>query len=156
MQNNIRKPKLTVSDGLYRLDHPDSDIFLSRPVRTTSVRTLGDYIRHMQEVGNESDKSCFACQSEQSCQSNDCSGSHHATCCCTASDEQSCDKSCGKSSDNNCTDSFSDNLNYVHPNTINTNTVGTEKISPSPWPCVVVGAEGDSESDDKSVPCSNH
>lgn len=154
MQNNNRDPKLTMSDGLYRFDHPDSDIFLPRPVRTTSVRTLGDYIRHMQEIGNKSDQSCFACQpnqSEQSCKPDDCAGSHHATCCCATSNEQSCNKSCGEPSDNDCINSFSDNLNDTNPA-----SVATEKVNPSPWPCIVVGAEGNSESDDKSIPFSEH
>ena len=48
MPDKRPEPKLKLSDGLYRLDHPDSDIFLPKPVRESSVeRSLGDYINNL-------------------------------------------------------------------------------------------------------------
>jgi len=69
MPNSKPNPNPELSDGLYRLDHPDSDIFLPRPIRTSSVATLGDYIQHLREVDNQSnqcDKPCIACQPSES------------------------------------------------------------------------------------------
>lgn len=132
MQGNVGKPKLTVSDGLYRLDHPDSDLFLPGSVWATSVRTLGDYIRHLQEVDEQSDKSNQSSEPNKSCQSdkqhcsctNDCSGSQHA--------KQSCDEPCNQS------------CSYCGANATNTTdhasrtTEGNESEVLG-WPCVVVG-----------------
>ena len=80
MQDNVRDPKLTMSDGLYRFDHPDSDIFLPRPIRKSSVATLGDYIQQLREVSNKPNECDKSCQSDKSCESNqrDCGGSQHA------------------------------------------------------------------------------
>ena len=153
MQNNIRNPKLTMSDGLYRLDHPDSDIFLPRPVRTDSVRTLGDYIRHMQEVPeqpNESDKSSESQQSSEP----DCGGAHHDNPnyqhVCPNNPLRTCN--CGSGCADN--DGFADNINYTH---ISTGTSEGDESKVRGWPCVVIGAEGRrSSAKEQSVSGSQH
>jgi len=148
MQNDHRNPKLAMSDGLYRFDHPDSDIFLPRPVRPTSIRTLGDYIGYLRKNDEQSNKPCFACEPNQSEQSDcasscDCSGAHHAKC-----DEQSGSESSAKSNDG-----FADNLQYTN----NTST-SSDKAKVRGYPCVVVGAdcEARDEAESKSVPFSEH
>ena len=49
-------------DGLYRLDHPDSDLFLSRPVRATDMDRMDDHGRLMREIADKSNKPNVASQ----------------------------------------------------------------------------------------------
>lgn len=57
MSDKRSDPKLKLSDGVYRFDHPDSDIFLPEPVREPSVeRSLGDYINNLRKKLVESYK----------------------------------------------------------------------------------------------------
>ena len=138
MQNNIGKPKLTMSDGLYRLDHPDSDLFMPGSVWAADIRTLGDYIRHLQEVPEQPDESNKSSESNQPDFTSDADTIVYtaATCVCTTGNEQSDCESCDKPVD----DSFADNIQYAH-----LDPTGASKRDESEvrgWPCVVIGAEG--------------
>ena len=156
MQDNIGKPKLTVSDGLYRLDHPDSDLFMPGSVWAADIRTLGDYIRHLQEVPeqpNESDKSGESDKSQQPNEP-DCGGAHHDNPnyqhVCPNNPLRTCN--CGSGCADN--DGFADNINYTH---ISTGTPQRDESEIRGWPCVVIGAEGRrSSAADESVPNSNN
>ena len=61
-------------DRLYGEHYPDSFLDVPRSIRQSSGTTLGDYIRHLQEVSNQPNKPCFACEPSQP----DCGGSQHA------------------------------------------------------------------------------
>ena len=153
MQDNIRDPKLTMSDGLYRFDHPDSDIFLPRPVRTASVRTLGDYIRHLQEVPEQPDESNKSSESNQPDFTSDADTIVYtaATCVCTTGNEQSDCESCDQPID----DGFADNIQYAHLDPTGTSEGNEPEVRG--WPCVVIGAEGRRNSaEDESVSGSQH
>jgi hypothetical protein len=143
-------------DRLYGEHYPDSFLDVSRSVRESNVATLGDYIRHLQEVDKQSDQSCVACFSPESKFDHICPNNPILTCNCT--DPKFCAE-LGNDPDNNgnkrCPDSgrichksvcpneclgdkdgFSDNLDYTGipiPTTKGKATV-------SGWPCVVVGA----------------
>lgn len=156
MQDRNRDPNLKLSDGLYRLDHPDSDLFLSRPLRSTSVATLGDYYEQLRQVSNECNQSSIADKSNQSYyserlhpvansntsdNSSDCDGGHH-------------DRSSDTDNDNfqhvcvnnpiricNCSNTCADS--DFEP------TKHTEGQNPSTWtgPCVVIGCTEQASSD---------
>lgn len=147
MQDNIRNPKLTVSDGLYRFDHPDSDIFLPRPVRTTSVRTLGDYIRHMQEVSeqsNESDKSSQSDKSDNPNFQHICPNNPLRTC--------NCGDKCADEPSESCESCGYCGTNAANATNCTTRTSKGDESEVNGWPCVVIGAEGRRDSaEDESV-----
>jgi hypothetical protein len=126
-------------DRLYGEHYPDSFLDMPRPVRESSVATLGDYIRHLQEVSNQSDKSCVSSESNESKFQHICPNNPILTCNC--SDPNACAE-LGSDPDNRnedrCPDhdGFSDNLDYTgipYPN-----TQGKDAVSG--WPCVVIGA----------------
>lgn len=145
MSNIKRDPKLKLSDGLYRLDHADSDLFLSRPVWAASVATLGDYYKQLREISIKSN------ESYQSSESNNGSSSGNVT----TSDNST--KFRSESGFISATVISSDNPNFQHPcpnNPIRTCNCGNscadadfepvdpkrEGVSSWPWPCVVVGS----------------
>jgi hypothetical protein len=125
------------------------------------VATLGDYIRHLQEVGKQSDQPCFACEPSKSDESkfdHICPNNPILTCNCT--DPKFCAE-LGSNPDNivdgnkRCTDSglicndrvcpneclgdkdgFADNIDYTG---IPVPTPKRESAKRG-WPCVVVGA----------------
>ena len=144
MQNNDRNPNVTVSDGLYRYDHPDSDIFLPRPVRESNVSTLGDYIRHLQESDKQSDKPSVPSQPIESNFEHICPNNPILTCNCADPnacaelgddpDSQHRDSESRNKDRYPSNDGFSDNINYTGISTAK----GESKVSG--WPCVVIGA----------------
>jgi hypothetical protein len=142
-------------DRLYGEHYPDAFLDVSRSIRESSVATLGDYIRHLQEVDKQSDQSNVANQSVESSFDHICPNNPILTCNC--SDPNACaelgndpdsqygNKRCPESGrichesvcPNECLgdkDGFSDNLDYTgipYPK---------GKSTVSGWPCVVVGA----------------
>jgi hypothetical protein len=131
----------SMPDRLYGEHYPDSFLNVSESVRKPSVATLGDYIQQLQEVNNQSDKPCFACEPSKPNQSNFdhiCPNNPILTCNCT--DPKFCaelgndpDRQYRDTPDN---DGFADNIDYTGipiPS-----TKGESAISG--WPCVVVGA----------------
>jgi hypothetical protein len=104
------------------------------------VATLGDYIRHLQEVDKQSDKPCFACEPAESGFDHICPNNPILTCNCT--DPKYCaelgndpDRQYRDPADTD-NDGFSDNLDYTGipiPAPKGKNAVRG-------WPCVVVGA----------------
>jgi hypothetical protein len=139
----------SMPDRLYGEHYPDSFLDVSRSVRQSSVATLGDYIRHLQEVGKQPDQPCVACEPSKSDQSkfdHICPNNPILTCNCTDPkycaelgsdpDRQHNDKYDGNKDRCPDHDGFSDNLDYAgnpYPNT-------KRKDAISGWPCVVVGA----------------
>jgi hypothetical protein len=147
----------TMSDRLYGEHYPDSFLDVSRPVRESNVATLGDYIRHLQEVNKQSDQSSVASQPVESNFEHICPNNPILTCNCTdpkfcaelGNDPDNADgnKRCPDSGricndrvcPNECLgdkDGFADNINYTgipYPS-----TKGKDAVSG--WPCVVVGA----------------
>ena len=104
------------------------------------MATLGDYIRHLQEVDKQSDKPCVACEPVESSFEHICPNNPILTCNCT--DPKYCAE-LGNDPDRQYrdvpdadNDGFSDNLDYT----------GTPIPAPQRkdtlvgWPCVVVGA----------------
>jgi hypothetical protein len=104
------------------------------------MATLGDYIRHLQKVDKQPNKSCVACEPVESNFDHICPNNPILTCNCT--DPKFCaelgsdpDRQHRDAPDTN-NDGFSDNLDY------------TGIPIPAPkrenkkrgWPCVVVGA----------------
>jgi hypothetical protein len=141
MQNNDRNANSTMPDRLYGEHYPDSFLDMPRSVRESNVSTLGDYIRHLQEVGKQPDQSCFACEPSKSDQSkfdHICPNNPILTCNCT--DPKFCAE-LGADPDNNGTengnkDGFADNIDYTG---IPVPTPKRESEERG-WPCVVVGA----------------
>jgi hypothetical protein len=147
----------TMPDRLYGEHYPDSFLDVSRSVRESSVATLGDYIRHLQEVDKQPDQSDVASQSVESSFDHICPNNPILTCNCSDPnacaelgndpDNQHGNKRCPDSgricNDRDCPneclgdkDGFSDNLDYTGipiPST-------KGKSSISCWPRVVVGA----------------
>jgi hypothetical protein len=138
-------------DRLYGEHYPDAFLDVSRPVRESSVATLGDYIRHLQEVDKQSDKPCVACEPAESSFDHICPNNPILTCNCTDP------KFCAELGDNGwikCPDSgklcsvidcpdgckgdkdgFADNIDYTGI------PIPTKRESAKRgWPCVVVGA----------------
>jgi hypothetical protein len=156
MPNKQPTTNTTMPDRLYGEHYPDSFLDVSKPVRESSVATLGDYIRHLQEIGKQPDKPCVACEPLESSFDHICPNNPILTCNCT--DPKFCaelgsnpdnivdgNKRCPDSGlicndrvcPNECLgdkDGFSDNLDYTGiPYPKGKNAV-------SGWPCVVVGA----------------
>jgi hypothetical protein len=158
MQNNDRNANSTMPDRLYGEHYPDAFLDVPRPVRESSVSTLGDYIRHLQEVDKQSDKPCVACEPVESSFDHICPNNPILTCNCT--DPKYCaelgndpdnlvdgNKRCPDSglicNDRVCPDEclgdkdgFADNIDYTGI------PIPTPKgkSAVSGWPCVVVGA----------------
>ena len=95
MQNDNRNPNATMSDRLYGEHYPDSFLDVPRPVRESNVSTLGDYIRHLQEVDKQSNKSCVACEPIEPGFEHVCPSNPILTCNCTDP------KFCAEQPDNN-------------------------------------------------------
>jgi hypothetical protein len=133
----------TMPNRLYGEHYPDSFLDVLRPVRESNVATLGDYIRHLQEVDKQSDKPCFACEPAESKFDHICPNNPILTCNCT--DPKFCAE-LGNDPDRQYRDiadtdhdGFSDNLDYTGiPTPTNPSTKGKDAVSG--WPCVVVGA----------------
>ena len=83
MQNNDRNANSTMPDRLYGEHYPDSFLDMPRSVREPNVATLGDYIRHLQEVDKQSDKPCVACEPVESSFDHICPNNPILTCNCT-------------------------------------------------------------------------
>jgi hypothetical protein len=125
----------TMPDRLYGEHYPDSFLYVSGSIRDSDVATLGDYIRHLQEVDKQSNQPNVANQPIESSFEHICPNNPILTCNCT--DPKYCAE-LGNDPDGNSAntkhDGFSDNLDYTGipaPQRKNT-LVG--------WPCVVVGA----------------
>jgi hypothetical protein len=127
-------------DRLYGEHYPDSFLDVSRPVRESNVATLGDYIRHLQEVDKQSDKPCVACEPVESSFEHICPNNPILTCNCT--DPKYCAE-LGNDPDrqyrdapNADNDGFADNIDYTGI------PIPTPKRQDTlvGWPCVVVGA----------------
>ena len=102
------------------------------------MATLGDYIRHLQEVDKQSDKPCVACEPLESNFDHICPNNPILTCNCT--DPKFCAE-LGNDPDRQYrdvpdagNDGFADNIDYTGIPT----TKGQSKVGG--WPCVVVGA----------------
>ena len=137
MQNDNRNPNAAMPDRLYGEHYPDSFLDVSRPVRESNVSTLGDYIRHLQEVDKQPDQSNVASQPVESNFDHICPNNPILTCNCT--DPKFCAE-LGNDPDRQYRDpdgdkdGFADNIDYTGIPT----PKGQSKISG--WPCVVVGA----------------
>jgi hypothetical protein len=125
-------------DRLYGEHYPDAFLDVSRPVRKSSVATLGDYIQQLQEVGKQSDQSCVACVAPESNFDHICPNNPILTCNCT--DPKFCaelgndpDRQYRDAPDN---DGFADNIDYTGIPI----PTPQRKDAVSGWPCVVVGA----------------
>jgi hypothetical protein len=156
MPNKQPTTNSTMPDRLYGEHYPDSFLDMPRPVRESSVATLGDYIRHLQEVDKQSDQPCVACEPLESGFEHICPNNPILTCNCT--DPKFCaelgndpdnivdgNKRCPDSGlicndrvcPNEClgdNDGFADNINYTGI------PIPKGKGAVSGWPCVVVGA----------------
>jgi hypothetical protein len=142
MSNKQPTTNAQLPDRLYGEHYPDSFLDVSRPVRESNVATLGDYIRHLQEVGKQPDQPCFACEPSKSDESkfdHICPNNPILTCNCT--DPKYCAE-LGNDPDRQYRDpdpdkdGFADNIDYTGipvPTPKGKDTV-------SGWPCVVVGA----------------
>ena len=127
-------------DRLYGEHYPDSFLDVSKSVREPNVATLGDYIRHLQEVDKQPDQSCVACVAPESSFEHICPNNPILTCNCA--DPKFCaelgndpDRQYRDSADTN-QDGFADNIDYTGipiPAPKGKDAVGG-------WPCVVVGA----------------
>jgi hypothetical protein len=114
------------------------------------VATLGDYIRHLQEVDKQSNQPCVACEPVESSFDHICPNNPILTCNCT--DPNACaelggdpdgngtsgDSANNAGNEDRCPnhDGFADNIEYTGipiPS-----TKGKSKVRG--WPCVVVGA----------------
>jgi hypothetical protein len=146
-------------DRLYGEHYPDSFLDVPRPVRESNVATLGDYIRHLQEVDKQSNQSNVACEPVESSFEHICPNNPILTCNCV--DPKYCaelgsnpdnivdgNKRCPDSGlicndrvcPNECLgdkDGFADNIDYTG---IPIPTSSQRKNAVSGWPCVVVGA----------------
>jgi hypothetical protein len=159
MPNKQSTTNTQLPDRLYGEHYPDSFLDVSRPVRESNVATLGDYIRHLQEVNKQPDQSCVACEPLESSFEHICPNNPILTCNCV--DPKYCaelgsnpdnivdgNKRCPDSGlicndrvcPNECLgdkDGFADNIDYTG---IPIPTSFQRKNAVSGWPCVVVGA----------------
>ena len=83
MQNNDRDSDAIMSDRLYGEHYPDSFLDLPQPIRHSSLRTLGDYIGRLQEVGQQPHQSYVACVPAQPSFEHICPNNPILTCNCT-------------------------------------------------------------------------
>ena len=145
MPDSKPKPNLELSDGLYRLDHADSDLFMSRPVRKPSVATLGDYYEQLRQVGQQSDKSNESDKSDNPNYQHPCYRNPLRTCNCA----NKCADSDFDNGDNGNAFNLStklaiyrtgDNNAPINDSTEQFKFTTTQgKSTVSGWPCVVVG-----------------
>jgi hypothetical protein len=144
MQNDNRNANSTMPDRLYGEHYPDSFLDVSRPVRESSVSTLGDYIRHLQEVDKQSDKPSESNKPPISCKfcydiGYDASG-QQCTCAKQPSNidgNKRCPDSGRICNERDCpNECLGDNIEYVG-NPIPTPQGQNKEFG---WPCVVVGA----------------
>jgi hypothetical protein len=154
MPNKQPTTNAQLPDRLYGEHYPDAFLDVSRPVRESNVATLGDYIRHLQEVDKQSDKPCFACEPVESGFEHICPNNPILTCNCT--DPKFCAE-LGSDPDRQYRDpdgdkdGFADNIDYTG---IPIPTAKRESAKRG-WPCVVVGAIPETWSDaSKCVPGS--
>ena len=78
---------LELRDGLYRLDHPDSDLFLPRPVRAADMGRMDDHGRLMREIADKSNKPHVANQPAKPSEPRHVCARHpERTCNCTGSE----------------------------------------------------------------------
>jgi hypothetical protein len=130
----------TMPDRLYGEHYPDSFIDMPRPVREPNVATLGDYIRHLQEVNQQPDQSNVAGQPVESNFEHICPNNPILTCNCV--DPKFCAELGNdpdrqyRDPDNGDKDGFADNIDYTG---IPIPTPKRESAKRG-WPCVVVGA----------------
>jgi hypothetical protein len=129
-----------MSDRLYGEHYPDSFLYVSGSIRDSDVATLGDYIRHLQEVDKQPDQSCVACVAPESSFDHICPNNPILTCNCT--DPKYCAE-LGNDPDRQYRDvpdgdkdGFADNIDYTGIPYPSTKGKGKERG----WPCVVVGA----------------
>jgi len=137
MSNKHPNTNSELSDRLYGEHYPDSFLDMPRPIRTTSVATLGDYIEHLREVDNQSnqcDKPCIACQPSESDKPNGhaCIANSNINCNCT--DSSRCSE-LGSDPDN--INDLADKINCIGNPYPERNT---EVRHQDYTPCVVVGA----------------
>jgi hypothetical protein len=169
MPNKQPTTNAQLPDRLYGEHYPDSFLDVSESVRKSSVATLGDYIRHLQEVGKQPDQPCFACEpsgSDESKFDHICPNNPILTCNCT--DPKFCAElgsdpdgtsakrattEKGRDGNKRCPESGRVCNDRVCPNECigdedgfadNINYTGIPypkgKDAVSGWPCVVVGA----------------
>jgi hypothetical protein len=136
MPNKQPTTNSQLPDRLYGEHYPDSFIDVSRSIRESNVATLGDYIRHLQEVNQQPNQSCVACEPIESNFDHICPNNPILTCNCT--DPKFCAE-LGNDPDRQHRnvpeqDGFSDNLEYTGI------PIPKGKNAVSGWPCVVVGA----------------
>jgi hypothetical protein len=150
MSNKQPTTNSQLPDRLYGEHYPDSFLDVSRPVRESSVATLGDYIRHLQEVDKQPDKPSESNKPPISCKfcydiGYDASGQQ-----CTCAEQpintdgnKRCPDSGRICNERDCPneclgdkDGFADNIDYVG-NPIPTPQRQGKEFG---WPCVVVGA----------------
>jgi hypothetical protein len=136
MPNKQSTTDVKLPDRLYGEHYPDSFLDVSRPIRESNVATLGDYIRHLQEVNQQPDQSCVACVAPESKFDHICPNNPILTCNCA--DPKFCAE-LGNDPDRQYRDpankdGFADNIDYTGiPTPKGKDAVGG-------WPCVVVGA----------------
>jgi hypothetical protein len=137
MPNKQSTTDAQLPDRLYGEHYPDSFLDVSKSVRESNVATLGDYIRHLQEVDKQSNQSCVACVAPESNFSHICPNNPILTCNCT--DPKYCaelgsdpDRQYRDAPDN---DGFADNIDYT-----GIPIPAQRKDAVRGWPCVVVGA----------------
>jgi hypothetical protein len=143
MPNKQSTTNAQLPDRLYGEHYPDSFLDVSRPVRESSVATLGDYIRHLQEIGKQPNQPCVACEPSKSSEStydHICPNNPILTCNCV--DPKYCaelgsdpDRQYRDAPDAN-KDGFADNIDYTGIPI----PAPKGKDAVSGWPCVVVGA----------------
>jgi hypothetical protein len=157
MSNKQPTTNSTMPDRLYGEHYPDAFLDLSRSIRESNVATLGDYIRHLQEVDKQSDQSNVTSQPVESSFDHICPNNPILTCNCSDPnacaelgndpDSQHGNKRCPESGrichesvcPNECLgdkDGFAGNIDYTG---IPIPTAKRESAI-SGWPCVVVGA----------------
>jgi hypothetical protein len=166
MPNKQPTTNSQLPDRLYGEHYPDSFLDVSGSVRESSVATLGEYIKQLQEVDKQSDQPCVACEPSKSSESpfeHVCPNNPILTCNCSnpnecaelgndpdgASEEKGRDgnkicpesgKACNeRSCPNECLgdqDGFADNIDYTGIPI----PAPKGKGAVSGWPCVVVGA----------------
>jgi hypothetical protein len=178
MSNKQPTTNSQLPDRLYGEHYPDSFLDVSRSVRESNVATLGDYIRHLQEVDKQPDQSCIACVAFESSFEHICPNNPILTCNCA--DPKYCaelgsdpdrqhngvdgNKLCPDSgrvcNERDCPDEclgdkdgFADNIDYTGIPIPTTKREGKERG----WPCVIVGAICETRtSATERVPGSEH
>jgi hypothetical protein len=134
----------SMPDRLYGEHYPDSFLDVSRSVRESNVATLGDYIRHLQEVNKQPDQSSVACEPTESSFDHICPNNPILTCNCTdpkycaelGNDPDRQYRDVPDADNDGNKDGFADNIDYTGI-PIPASKGQDKKLG---WPCVVVGA----------------